>query len=173
VFSTSPEFSDGAPDPLDRWSARVIGPLAQRFGGQALFPSDGPPYPPFIRWATRTGQCWPSPVGLLVQEQAGLFISYRGALALPGRLELPTPPESPCGDCARPCETACPVGALGVDQSYDVPRCRAHVLSSAGADCRSGCLVRRACPVSQRLGRLPEQSAFHMGAFLGTAFPPE
>ncbi|MBS0125627.1 ferredoxin [Thetidibacter halocola] len=168
VFAASPEYGDGAPDPLDRWSKRVIGILAARWGGMAVFPSDGPPWPPFIGWALRSGRAWVAPVGLLVHEAAGLFASYRGAVVLPDRLDLPAAPAMPCDTCAaKPCETACPVGAMAPGQAYDVATCKAHVTSEAGRECRQGCLVRRACPVSRAFGRLPEQSAFHMRAFLG------
>ena len=37
-LTQSPEFLDGAPDPVDRWSHRVITTLANRFNGTALFP---------------------------------------------------------------------------------------------------------------------------------------
>lgn len=40
------------PDALDRWSAAVLTPIAERFGGAAHLPG-GPPYLPFIRWAQR------------------------------------------------------------------------------------------------------------------------
>ncbi|MBN7785926.1 hypothetical protein JYP51_13425 [Ponticoccus gilvus] len=166
IFTAAPEYRDGAPDPLDRWSRRVIDALAQEVGATALYPSDGPPYAPFIRWAERTGTAWPSPVGPLVQAEAGLFISYRAALALPARLPLSDTPTQPCPRCARPCETACPVGALSPDHPYDVPRCKAHIASDAGEACRAGCLVRRACPVAVDFARLPEQSAFHQSAFM-------
>ncbi len=165
-FSASDEYSDGASDPLDRWSKRVIGRLAKDWDGSAIFPSDGPPYPPFLRWAEASARCWPAPVGLLVHDAAGLFVSFRGALALPVRLDLPPPPAKPCDTCAAPCVAACPVGALGPDQGYDVPRCQAHVASPQGAPCRDGCLVRRACPVAQDFERLPVQSRFHMAAFM-------
>lgn len=166
AVTASPEFRDRAPDPLDRWSARVIAEIAARFGATALFPFGGPPYLPFISWALKTGRAWVSPVGLLVHDRAGLMVSYRGALALPERLELPPAPPKPCDVCAdRPCEAACPVGALS-GSGYDVPACKAFLDSAAGQDCREGgCAVRRACPVSQAYGRLPEQSAFHMRAF--------
>ncbi|KUF12493.1 hypothetical protein [Pseudoponticoccus marisrubri] len=168
IFTASPEYADGAPDPLDRWSRRVIGALAEAWDGTALFPSDGPPYAPFLRWAEASGQAWPAPVGLMVHAQAGLFISYRGALALPVMLDLPPAATHPCPACAQPCLTACPVGALGPGQAYDVPRCQAHVASPAGRDCReAGCRVRRACPVAQEgFQRLVAQSAFHMAAFM-------
>lgn len=172
LFSLSPEYLDGAPDPLDRWSKRVIAALAEDWGGTAIFPSDGPPYAPFLAWALASGHAWSSPVGMLVHDAAGLFVSYRGAIALPARLSLPAPAAKPCGPCSRPCETACPVGALGPDQGYDVARCKAHMVTDAGQPCRTGgCLVRRACPVARGFSRRPEQSAFHMRAFLGEAAP--
>lgn len=164
--SAAPEFGDGAPDPLDRWSERVIGALADELGATALFPFGGPPFQPFIRWAQRSGRAWPSPVSLLVHDVAGLFVSYRGALALPQRLALPPPSPRPCDTCAgQPCRSACPAGAL-TDHGYDLNACHAFLDSPAGQDCMArGCAVRRACPVSETYGRMPAQSAFHMAAF--------
>ncbi|EBA10228.1 hypothetical protein [Sagittula stellata] len=166
VFTASSEYGDGGEDPLDRWSKRVIGALATDLDATALFPSDGPPYPPFLQWALNSGRCFASPVGLLVHDEAGLFLSFRGALALPARLDLAAPPARPCDTCAAPCISACPVSALAEGQAYDVPRCQAHVASEEGNDCRQGCLVRRACPVAKDFQRRPEQSSFHMSAFM-------
>lgn len=165
-FSASPEFLDKNPNPLDRWSRRVINRLAQQIGGTALFPFGGPPYAPFIQWAERSGRSWQSPVGLLVHEWAGLFVSYRGALALKNRLPLPEPVTSPCVTCAdKPCLTACPVSAL-TNGGYDLGSCHSYLETSAGKNCiQGGCAVRRACPVSQTYGRQPVQSEFHMKAF--------
>jgi epoxyqueuosine reductase len=164
--TASPEFADARPDPLDRWSRRVIGRLACSLGGKALFPFGGPPWRPFHAWALRTGRIWESPVRLLVHDTAGLWLSFRGALALPARLDLPPPGPSPCESCAdQPCRTACPVGALG-PTGYDVPACRAFLDTAPGADCMDrGCAVRRACPVSAAHGRLPAQAAYHMRRF--------
>ncbi|NDW01942.1 MULTISPECIES: ferredoxin [unclassified Salipiger] len=169
IFSGSPEYRDRTPDSMDRWSKRVVGALAQRFGGAAIFPSDGPPYPSFLNWAKASGSASTAPPGMLVHTEAGLLISYRGAIALRERLALPdAPSESPCAPCARPCVGACPVGALGDGTPYDVPACQAHLRSDEGAECRiHGCLVRRACPLSSALQRQPEQAAFHMASFMG------
>lgn len=167
--TASSEYADGAPDPLDRWSRRVIGGWARRIGAQALFPFDGPPYLPFLDWLTRTGRAWSSPVGLIVHAEAGLFVSVRGALAFRERIALPHPMQRPCATCqSRPCETACPVAALG-PAGYRTDLCHQH-LDTTGADCMTlGCAARRACPVSQGYPRLPAQSAFHMRAFHGTS----
>lgn len=169
VFTASPEHADGAPDPMNRWSERVIGALAAAEGGEALFPFGGPPWHPFMRWATQTGRVWESPVGLLVDAEAGLWTSMRGAVALPGERPVPAPTAHPCPPCSAPCLTACPVDALNGD-GYDVPRCLDYVRSPEGADCRTrGCAVRRACPVSAGWGRTDAQAAFHMMAFAGEA----
>ncbi|MBV0913113.1 ferredoxin [Anianabacter salinae] len=166
-FTGSDEYGDGLPDPLDRWSRRVVTALADRIGARAEFPFGGPPFRPFIDWALRSGAAWQSPVGLLVHRSAGLMVSYRGALVLQGALDLGAPARAPCDTCAgQPCRAACPAGAL-TPSGYDVPLCKAHVRSPEGEACRGGCLVRRACPVSQAYGRRAEQSAFHMRAFAG------
>jgi len=165
-FTNTPEYRDGAPDPMNRWSTRVLTGVAQDLGGTALFPFGGPPYQPFIAWAQRTGRTWQSPVGLLVNADAGLMVSYRGALALPELLDLPVPPPCPCDSCAgKPCVIACPVGALGRD-GYDIPACHEYLDGAKGHDCLDlGCAVRRVCPISQSYGRRPEQSAYHMQQF--------
>jgi len=165
AFCASPEYTDGAPDPLDRWSKRVVGALATHWEGDALFPSDGPPYPPFIAWALASGRVWQSPVGLLVHDRQGLWLSFRGAVRLPRLLDLGSG-ANPCTNCTeQPCRIACPVDALTAD-SYDVDACRGYLDTAAGEDCRTrGCAARRACPVGQAYGRNERQSRFHMRAF--------
>jgi ferredoxin len=166
ALAAAPEGRDGAPDPVDRFSRRVIGRMACDLGAKALFPFGGPPWRPFYAWALRSGRAWPSPVRLLVHDRAGLMISYRGAIALRSRIALPAPlAEPPCAGCARPCLGACPVGALG-PEGYDVPACRAHVASPEGAACRTGgCRVRMACPPAAAFGLPEAQRAHHMEAF--------
>ena len=167
ILQASPEFRDGNADPLDRWSARVVGVLAETFGARALFPFGGPPWSPFTAWARRSGSAWDAPVGLLVHAEAGLFLSYRGALALPARLALPAPAARPCDGCPAPCLKACPVGALA-GGAYDLAACHGFLDTAPGRDCMArGCAVRRACPVGRAL-RPEAQSAFHMLAFHGT-----
>ena len=162
-LKAQPEWRD--PDPVDRWSRRVIGRIACDLAAKALFPFGGPPYHPFYQWALRTGRVWDSPVRLLVHSGQGLMVSFRGALALKEVVEVPPPQPRPCDACAAPCLTACPAGAL-TGAGYDVPGCHAWLDRAEGAECLSGgCLVRRACPLSQSYARLPEQSAYHMRQF--------
>jgi hypothetical protein len=165
VFRSSPEFAIPE-NPMDAWSKKALGVVAEKTGGRAIFPSDGPPYAPFFTWALRTKRCHQSPINLLVHDRAGLMVSFRGALALPFKLDLPEAPPSSCESCAgKPCLTTCPVDAI-TPEGYDVARCKSHI-RGAGQDCMRGCKARLACPVSQRFGRRPEQSEFHMHAFLG------
>ncbi|MEJ6395569.1 ferredoxin [Gymnodinialimonas sp. 2305UL16-5] len=164
-LQTQPEAQDGAPDMVDRWSARTIGALAIQLRAEPLFPFGGPPWHPFITWAKRTGSIHASPVSLLVHDRQGLMVSFRGALALRERIDLPPPPLTPCLLCAAPCETACPVDALSED-GYDTSACHSFLDTQDGADCmENGCKARRACPVSQRFDRDPAQSAYHMRHF--------
>lgn len=169
AFSASPEAVDGAPEPLDRWSRRVVDGLAAAFGALALYPFCGPPYLPFQRWAERAEPVAPSPLGLLIHPRYGLWHSYRGALAFGEALILP-PREtlaSPCEACAaKPCLSACPVEAFK-PAGYDVQGCVAQLELAAGEACMlSACLARRACPVAPDLAYEAAQARFHMAAFL-------
>ncbi|NNK77294.1 MAG: ferredoxin [Litoreibacter sp.] len=164
-LTASAEWQSAGKDPVDRWSRRVIGEWAGELGTKAFFPFTGPPYHPFFSWALRSGQAWQSPVSLLVHSRAGLMVSYRGALTLKERLDLPAAVPCPCETCEQPCLTACPAGALGAD-GYDVAACHDFLDTPEGKEIMDrGCAVRRSCPVSQSYGRLEAQSAYHMSVF--------
>ncbi|MCC1482479.1 ferredoxin [Roseibaca sp. Y0-43] len=165
IFTQSAEYTDGQPDPMDRWSLRVIAALAAALGARALFPFGTQPPHPFYTWALASGQVWSSPVQFLVGARSGLWASYRGALAFADPLGALPEVAKPCATCAQPCATACPVGAL-TPEGYDTAACHAYLDTDAGQDCMiQGCAVRRACPVSAAFGRNPAQSAFHMRHF--------
>ena len=167
TFRASPEAQDGAPHPLDRWSRRLIDTLAAKLEAQALYPFGGPPHWPFQRWALRVDDVHPSPIGLLIHGEHGLWHSYRGALAFAHDIGAPARAEraSPCETCAtKPCLTTCPVGAFTPGR-YDVAACAAWIASPQGVEClEGGCLARRACPVGTPPPR--DQRAFSMRAFL-------
>ncbi|GAB5449534.1 ferredoxin [Gymnodinialimonas sp.] len=164
-FQSQDEAQDGAPDPLDRWSTRAVTDIAETLNATPLFPFGGPPWHPFISWAKKSGSIHASPVTLLVHNDQGLMISFRGALALKETISLTPPRLTPCLLCAAPCETACPVNAL-TEEGYDTAACHSFLDTPAGADCMTnGCKARRACPVSQDFARDPAQSAYHMRQF--------
>jgi hypothetical protein len=154
------------PDPLDRWSAIQLAEVASGSGARVLLPSE--PWP-FLRWAHRAGGVHPSPIGILIDPDFGLWHAYRGALAFAERLGLfvPDARPSPCSSCAdQPCLTTCPVDAFSAG-AYDVEACVGHVGSPDGSACLlEGCLARRACPVAPAARYEPAQARFHMEAFL-------
>jgi hypothetical protein len=174
AFSASPEAEDGAADPLDRWSRRLVDGLAAELGARPFYPFDGPPHWPFQRWARRAAPMHVSPLGLLIHQSDGLWRGYRGALAFAARLVVPPFPvtASPCETClARPCLAACPVGAF-TGASYDVAACAKHLNGAAGRPCmEGGCLARRGCPIGAERAHEPSEAAFHMRAFLASRRP--
>jgi hypothetical protein len=170
VFSASAEAGDGRPHPLDRWSRRTIGALASEVGATALYPNDGPPWLPFQRWARAAEPVHPSPLGVLIHPDFGLWHAYRGALAFSARLTLPARDArpSPCERCTgKPCLTTCPIGAVTAE-AFDTTACDRFVRASADNDCRlRGCAARARCPVGAAYRYGEAQARFHMAAFIG------
>jgi hypothetical protein len=154
---------------LDDWCAAALSEIAGRFDATVLLPQDGPPFLPFPSWAQRAEPVAPSPLGILIHPDYGLWHGYRGALAFAERLKLPPlqQHESPCRTCEeKPCLSTCPVGAF-TEKGYDVAACVRHLETPAGADCmEQGCRARRACPVGRGYTYAPPQAAFHMTAFI-------
>jgi hypothetical protein len=153
-------------DPLDVWSKSVIAPLSVTLGATAYFPSD-PPWQPFQRWAMRAEGLKPSPLGILIHPEYGLWHGYRGALGFGVRLNPPVPiGPHPCDSCReKPCLSHCPAGAV-TPAAFEVTTCRSHLGTPMGqAGCmHGGCLARNACPVGSAYRYPGEQLAFHMAA---------
>lgn len=176
AFRASPFYADGLAHPLDRWSLAIGQTLAQRWGGLALFPFDGPPYYPFQQWAARAETLHSSPLMLRIHPEFGLWHAYRFALALPtlqpGDLpETASPPAGVsmdlCLQCdGQPCLQACPVQAFD-GMGFQVEACSTHLRAAQGQACmQSGCLARRACPWGRDYLYTPAHAAFHMQAFV-------
>ena len=160
---------DDLPDPLNRWTRNVVEPIAAEFGALARYPF-GEPHWPFQRWAARAETLHPSPVGLLIHPEFGLWHAWRAALVFTDLLPLPprSAAPSPCESCVeKPCLQACPVGAF-TGQSYDVPACAAHLASAAATCPEVGCHARNACPVGANWRYPDAQIRFHMAAFAGS-----
>jgi ferredoxin-like protein FixX len=170
VFSVSPEYQDGHPDPLDRWSRRVAEQVAEVSGTRAIYPFEGPPYYPFLQWAERAEALSQSPLGLMIHPQYGLWHSYRFGLLIP-HSHAPDQKnisvESPCLSCeARPCLHACPANAFSA-KGYDVDSCAAHLKATPDASChQQGCMARLACPVGEAYRYEAVQHSFHLRAFM-------
>jgi len=169
AFSESPEYDDGAGDPLDRWSRRIAETIAAEFAVRPVYPFEGPPYYPFQQWAGRAEALEQSPIGVMMHAEFGLWHSYRFAL-LGSEFEADSASDSapsPCIDCAdKPCLQRCPVDAFD-GNGYDVEACAGYLRQTPLAECHAlGCLARYACPVAPGLRYLPEQGRFHLQAFL-------
>ena len=165
IFKESDEFNDGEANPLDRWSKRIIDNIAIQNDCTPLYPFGGEPYKPFFSWALRSGTVWSSPVHLAIHKDRGLFVSFRGALAINQTRKIDQSFENPCLKCPAPCLSACPVNAF-TETGYDVAECKNHIRSVDSSKCKSlGCNTRRACPVGANLRNF-DQSSFHMENFL-------
>ena len=161
-------------NPLESWLEPPLRRTVETLDGHLILPKDGPPYPPIQRWAQRAEPVDPSPLGILIHPDYGLWHAYRGAALFAERLTLPPRDEreSPCATCAdKPCESACPVDAFAVDSGhrpvgFDAGGCVDHLENARGRPCREdGCLARRACPVGHDYRYLSEQSRFHTTFF--------
>lgn len=160
--------------PLDAWSKAMILPVATMLGATAYFPSDEP-WQPFQRWAMEANGLRPSPLGILIHPQFGLWHGYRGALGFAEELAVPDAMEPDasqvrhaCDSCmSKPCLSACPAGAVTA-AGFNLTACRSLLSTPGGAACmEEGCLARNACPVGRNYRYPDEQLRFHMQA-LGT-----
>lgn len=177
AFTRSPENGDGQPQPMDRWSRRIGTAVAVELGARVVFPFDGPPYPPVLNWAMRSGQAFPSPISMYIHGAFGLWHAYRFALLLPAQatgIASLDVAENPCLSCSRqPCLSACPVGAFTGDE-YLVDNCVNYLAADEHSDCRQqGCKARTACPFAPGLQYRPRHARFHMEAFLASQYLPE
>ncbi|WP_192183590.1 4Fe-4S dicluster domain-containing protein [Mesorhizobium amorphae] len=154
-------------NPLDTWAREVIGAVAKDFGARAVSPSDRP-YLPFQQWAMRAEKLKPSPLGILMHPQYGLWHAYRGALLFEDEIALPEVQEAIhlCDACVeKPCLKSCPVDAYSLD-GFAYHACLAHVRGANGKPCRTGgCLDRNACPYGTAYRYPPDVQAFHMASF--------
>jgi hypothetical protein len=174
-FELSPEFVDGQPHPMDRWSKRIGLAVAATLDAQAIFPFEGPPYPPVLDWARKSGQAQPSPISMFIHRDYGLWHAYRFALFFSQPLsgvKSTSAMESPCLSCVgQPCLEACPVDAFD-ENIYRVGDCVEFLASDEQSECRQrGCSARRACPVGVKFQYRPRHARFHMDAFLASQSP--
>ncbi len=169
-----PHFSrwrSGQPEelknPLDTWSREVIDAVAGDCGARAVYPSERP-YLPFQQWAMRAEGLKPSPLGILMHPQYGLWHAYRGALLFDDEIPIQVPRETIhlCDACAgKPCLKSCPASAYS-EAGFAYRDCLAHVNGPAGMRCRAtGCLDRNACPYGVAYRYPAGIQAFHMASF--------
>jgi hypothetical protein len=156
------------PNPLDTWSRLVIGAVADEFGARAVSPSDRP-YLPFQQWAMRAEGLKPSPLGILMHPEYGLWHAYRGALLFDVEVSIQASHDAIhlCDLCpGKPCLKSCPVDAYS-ETGFAYQACLDHVRGPSGEPCRTGgCLDRNACPYGTAYRYPVDEQAFHMAAFI-------
>lgn len=154
-------------NPLDTWSREIIDGVAADFGAIAAYPSEKP-YQPFQQWAMRTEGLKPSPLGILMHPEYGLWHAYRGALLFADEMPIPElrDPIHLCDLCVgKPCLKSCPVEAYST-HGFGYQACLAHVRGAEGEPCRTGgCLDRNACPYGAGYRYPAEVQAFHMKSY--------
>lgn len=111
----------------------------------------------------------PSPVGLDITDEFGLWFAYRAVVATNAELPVSSAAtrQSPCVSCqGKPCIDACPAGAVGAS-GLDGEKCMTFRLA-VGSACADRCLARLACPVAPEHRYTLEQVQYHYGLSLET-----
>ena len=168
-FSRSDEYRDKKPDPLNRWSLRIGGLLADEFLATALFPF-GATHHPFLAWGRKSEALHNSQLGMLMHPRFGLWHAYRFALAFAESVDENQTEQIATDHCAtcesKPCLYACPVNAF-TTAGYDVRACYNYLEANADSACmREGCQARVACPQGAGFRYEKAHAAFHMRAFV-------
>lgn len=160
-------------DPIDSYSIR----LTQHFikttldGTDSLLLYPNTPYLiPLQQLGELAGWCAPSPLGISISSEFGVWFAYRSAFLTNYPLPISNhlPDDSPCDSCVeKPCIAACPAGAVGEIGQFDLNTCAKHRLK-AGSTCADRCLARMACPVAPQHKYTLPQIQYHYGHSLVT-----
>lgn len=135
IFSQSNEYADGSRDPMNRWTKGVLDEMAQSLRCRVFYPFDEP-YWPFQKLARKAAGIQPSPLGILIHPEYGLWHAFRGLFVFDGGHEYVNQINAlianaeklnhPCDVCEdKPCLSACPVGAF-IGERLDVETCFSH-----------------------------------------------
>jgi len=160
-LSLSAEYGDGAPNPMNRWTKRVLDVISDDYEARAVYPFDEP-YWPFQRLAQKAIGVKASPLGILMHPEYGLWHAFRGLLIFSETHEFVSQINvliqnaqnliHPCDTCEeKPCLTACPVDAF-TGERLEVDKCFTHLDDGAQPHCMS-------------LGCQAAQVKFHMKAY--------
>lgn len=166
-FDGSPEAVDGAPDPLDRYTKRVITRATRdaldpgRAAHVVHFPFGVRPLIPFQRLGRAAGLGGPGPLGLQIHPTFGPWWAYRALIVLDRPLPAAPPPGDGCAGCDAPCVAACPAGAVARG-GFEITACQARRL--VAEPCRLSCVARITCVRGPEHRYRDEELAFHMRA---------
>jgi hypothetical protein len=162
-------------DPVDTFSRA----LAVRFVEQYLQANARVLYPdeqslPLQQLGALAGWHHPSPLGVGIHADYGLWFAYRAAVLTDAPLKPTVWPQtesankSPCDRCAtKPCLSACPGQALNASNPLDLTRCLAW-RKTPDSSCATTCLARLACPVGAEQRYDQAQIRYHYGRSLAS-----
>jgi len=173
--AAAPERADGRPDPLDRYTRRLVeegarlalAPLGVAYA--LAFPFLGAargPHVPFQRLGRAAGLPQPGPLGLQIHPVYGPWWAYRALVIVDRELASGPALERPCEGCPAPCVAACPAGAPQ-PTGFVIPACHAHRL--VAEPCRLSCAARIACIRGPEHRYTDDELAFHMRASMPRA----
>ncbi len=141
-------------DPVDTYSRSVMRRYVEEhlIGEESLLLYPTQDYLiPLQQLGTYVGWSHPSPVGVGIHADYGLWFAYRTAFLTTAEL---TPTEidlrpSPCLSCVdKPCLTACPAKALSANAPIQLDPCLNHRIAEESS-CADRCLARMACPIGR------------------------
>lgn len=142
---------------VQEYCTHVLGNASFRL----LYPTDFPV--PLQQWGALLGWSHPSPMGLGIHQEYGLWFAYRAAFLVDAPLPLSQAgsQQSPCERCQeKPCLSVCPPQALKAVSSPDIQACSSFRLKPS-SPCASTCLARYACPVGRDYRYSPGQMSYH------------
>jgi ferredoxin len=160
-------------DPVDQFSAKVSEQALQAYlpntSRQCLFPDDHCPVN-LMALGRVLGWHSPSPLGMGIHAEYGLWSAYRALWWLDTALKtpenrsdkaLPAIANTICAECeTQACISACPASALSAQRMPDLSACADYRLSK-DSQCHSDCLARQACPVATEHRYTQAQMAYH------------
>lgn len=152
-------------NPVDDYSRDLVcRVLSEHFGGRSFdiaYPGAG--VAPLMALGEYLNWTWPSPLGLGIHGERGLWFAWRVLVRIDLDVPSTTPvvSESPCLSCkTQDCVSACPAGAVSIDESFELNRCFDFRVKE-NSPCAASCLSRLACPVAREHQYDPRQFEYH------------
>lgn len=175
IGSAGAELWDKMPDsflvrenPIDEYSHQSVVEILQRElpaeDWSILFPalSVSDPLPSLQKLGEIAGWHNPSPLGLGINHQFGLWFAYRAVVSVARPLTVSVQAErtSPCLSCVeKPCVSGCPASAIAFGRHPDLQSCVGY-RAEIGSPCADTCLSRLSCPVAAQWQYSQEQLSY-------------
>ena len=170
LWDTIQQSGFGSDDLFDDFSRSAVAGFVDTLGGPAhevIYPSEI--LLPLGRMAELAGWGSSSPLGLSINDRFGLWLAHRIVFLVDAPLETLTGATAhPCTTCAdTPCVTACPAGAVSVEDGFNVAKC-SHLRIAPYSPCADKCLARLACPIGTEHTYGQDQMEHHYASGLAS-----